>query len=120
MTMTLTFTPELARERAARGAAFLDAYDPDWYTAIDRNTLDMADGVLCILGQLRGEYYMGEIWIRDMEERTGTLSIDTDAEHLGFVVLSNAGGALQGPITEAYAMLQCAWLEILSERETPQ
>ncbi|WP_456429819.1 hypothetical protein [Rhodocaloribacter sp.] len=48
-----------ARERAARGAAYLDAVDPDWSRRIDPETLTLADGACCVLGQLHGEFRMG-------------------------------------------------------------
>ena len=43
-------------ERAAAGAALLDAQMPNWEERIDLATLDMASWCRCIGGQLYGSY----------------------------------------------------------------
>ena len=45
-----------AQERARRGALFLDSTDPGWAMRIDIETLRLADGGACVLGQLHGAY----------------------------------------------------------------
>ena len=44
-------------EAVRKGAKVLDKTDPLWYKEVDINTLDLADGEHCILGQLCGNYY---------------------------------------------------------------
>lgn len=48
-----------ARERVARGANYLDEVDPGWYRHVDPETLVLADGSACVLGQLHGGYRRG-------------------------------------------------------------
>lgn len=45
----------IARVRAARGAAFLDIEKPGWYSLIDLTKLDMGSSYHCVLGQLGPE-----------------------------------------------------------------
>lgn len=49
-------TPAPARERVARGAHFLDRYDPQWHQKVDPERLNIASGRDCIWGQLTGNY----------------------------------------------------------------
>lgn len=48
-----------ARERVQRGASYLDDVDPEWYRRVDAETLELADGKHCVLGQLHGEFRLG-------------------------------------------------------------
>ena len=52
-------TLDAARERARRGATYLDGVDPDWYRSVDPDTLALNDGQACVLGQLHGDYRAG-------------------------------------------------------------
>lgn len=52
-------SPDVASERAARGATYLDDVDPDWYIRIDPELLSLADGGCCVLGQLHGTFLQG-------------------------------------------------------------
>jgi hypothetical protein len=45
--------------RVARGAAWLDTFDPDWVDAIDLNALDLQSCEQCVLGQRFGRYDHG-------------------------------------------------------------
>lgn len=56
---TRQITPEKARERVQRGAAFLDNADPEWYRRVDPETLALSDGHHCVLGQIHGEFRLG-------------------------------------------------------------
>lgn len=47
----------VAKERAAKGAAWLDKYDPQWFTKVNPDSLNIADAEKCVLGQLVGDYY---------------------------------------------------------------
>jgi len=47
-------TPEIARERVARGAALLDEKIPGWFRSVDVDTLQISSCHLCVLGQLSG------------------------------------------------------------------
>lgn len=52
-------SPERARRRAARGAAYLDDVDPGWYRRLDLEALTLDDGRSCVLGQLHGTFRQG-------------------------------------------------------------
>lgn len=56
---TRRITPEKVRKRVERGAAYLDEVDPGWYRHVDSETLELADGRQCVLGQLHGEFRLG-------------------------------------------------------------
>lgn len=43
-------------QRVAKGARFLDRYDPNWPEKIDRDRLNIANATDCIWGQLTGGY----------------------------------------------------------------
>lgn len=45
--------------RAARGAAHLDAVRPGWHHRVDTDTLNIASGGRCALGQVYGSYGAG-------------------------------------------------------------
>lgn len=47
----------LARERAKRGATFLDQEKPGWVHLIDLTKLDMGSSYYCVLGQLGPPIY---------------------------------------------------------------
>jgi len=48
---------EAARQRAARGAAYLDTIEPGWYRHIDLKRLELSDGAACVLGQRYGSFF---------------------------------------------------------------
>lgn len=50
---------ECARERARRGAAYLDEADPGWHARIDLGGLTLESGSACVLGQLHGDFRRG-------------------------------------------------------------
>lgn len=52
-------SPERARRRAARGAAYLDDVDPGWHCRLDLGALALDDGGGCVLGQLHGTFRQG-------------------------------------------------------------
>lgn len=54
-----SLTPASARERARRGALYLDDVAPGWFEEIDLWSLDLADGGACVLGQLHGSFSIG-------------------------------------------------------------
>lgn len=56
---TRQITLENARQRAARGAAYLDKADPGWHRRLDLGALALGDGESCVLGQLHGSFRNG-------------------------------------------------------------
>lgn len=50
-----------ARDRAHRGAQFLDRERSDWYWHIDPIRLDLRSPTNCILGQVYGDFLAGSI-----------------------------------------------------------
>lgn len=62
-------TMKVARERVAKGTAFLDEYLPDWWTFIDINpeVFDMGGSFTCVWGQMAGKDLVQ--WFGPLEER---------------------------------------------------
>lgn len=48
-----------AQARVARGADYLDEVDPGWHLRVDPDTLELASGRACVLGQLHGDFRLG-------------------------------------------------------------
>ena len=101
-----------ARKRAARGAAYLDDVDPDWSRRIDPETLTLADGACCVLGQLHGEFRRGM-------SRTGLFNMSSAPRanlspvDYGFHAVLFGDEALQA---RDYAFLDEAWREEIRRR----
>lgn len=51
---------ESVEVRVARGAEWLDAVYPEWWTRIDLGTLELSDSCRCVLGQIA--YLPGDGW----------------------------------------------------------
>lgn len=100
----LTYDDALAAARS--GAALLDKKEPGWKDKIDLAKLDLADGCLCVLGQVYGMFEDGEI----------ALGIDqSQAARRGFV----APAALTIQYVPErwraeYEFLDKAWREVLA------
>src|SRR5687767_2653296 len=60
--------PAYAKERVARGAARLDAVNPDWYLKVEPKKINLASGYDCILGQVYGNYLKGALVVFTAEE----------------------------------------------------
>ncbi|QXD15591.1 hypothetical protein GQ464_001210 [Rhodocaloribacter litoris] len=105
-------TPAAARERAARGAAYLDAVDPGWYRRLEPDTLALADGSCCVLGQLHGEFRRGLV-------RAGLLDLSSAPRanlspvRFGFHCVPFGDEALRA---RDYAYLDRAWREEIRRR----
>ena len=92
-------------ERAVyEGILLLDRQCPDWRGRIDTDTLDLASGPLCILGQLEGEFFDGARKVSGLETRG---AIITWAQQHGFYANS-----------ATYPVLTSLWKRELT-REVP-
>lgn len=89
------------KDRVARGAALLDRRRKNWRSKIDVDSLDMAHGSYCILGQLYGYYDDAPAYL------IGGHMLSTLPAENGFDVYEN-----QGP--RAFTNLTKAWQEELS------
>ena len=69
----------------ARGAAFLDTYDPRWWEKIAPADLDLSDDSMCILGQNFGSYATGIRIIGGFDREYSTEAIRWGQKR-GFVV----------------------------------
>jgi len=115
---TLTRGPEQmttieARARVARGAVLLDEKFPGWFRAIDIGTLDLTHACLCVIGQVRGNFY------RDISRFTGENIAQSEfpkAEALGFwTAIKNPDGTYRD-VADDYRTLQDAWIEAIADR----
>jgi hypothetical protein len=43
-------------QAVARGVKLLDKTTPDWFTKVDADTLDLRSTILCVLGQVYGNF----------------------------------------------------------------
>lgn len=103
-------TPEAAAERARRGAAFLDGADPGWSRRTNADTLRLADGAACVLGQLHGDYRLGlgraRVFDLSSAPGAGRLLAAASPQDLGFQALDGLGDAAEAL---DYALLTRAW-----------
>ncbi len=101
-----------ARQRAARGAAYLDAVDPGWYRHMDLRRLELADGTACVLGQRYGSFLLGL-------GRSGLLNLSSAPLHslspvdYGFLCVQHVDAEVQA---RDYALLNQAWREEIRQR----
>ena len=105
-----------ARERAARGADYLDTVDPDWSLRIAPETLTLDDGTCCVLGQLHGEFRMGL-------SRAGLFNMGSAPRSslspvaYGFHAVLFGDDELQA---RDYAFLDAAWRDEIRKRRPPK
>ena len=102
-----------ARERAARGAAYLDEVCPGWYRRIDRDLLDLGNGRACILGQLYGSFVSGLTGCHLINASTAP-RVSLSPVHFGFLAVQRVCEALQ---EQDYENLNQAWLEAVEKRQ---
>ena len=94
---------DLARERVAAGAAYLDDNEPGWAARIDLNRLNLGSCFGCILGQLYGSYSGAPVFDED-DDRIEV------AEPLGF----DTTGPWRG--NPSYEHLNAAWRTEIAAR----
>lgn len=111
-------TPEAARTRVARGAAFLDAAEPGWPDRLDPDRLELADGSHCVLGQLHGAFRLGllrtRLWDASSAGGMGLLS-RTSPVALGFFARTDVEDILADL---DYSYLNAAWRDAIAARRT--
>ena len=107
-------TLEAARTRVQRGAAILDERDPGWHGRIQSNSLELADGQACVLGQLHGDYRLGLGRARVLDFSSAPIASLSPVD-LGFQANANLGEAIEAL---DYAFLTRAWREAVRERGT--
>lgn len=101
-----------ARDRARRGASFLDETAPGWAQDIDAWSLDLAGDGACVLGHLHGSFALGL-------GRSGLFSVSSAPRasfspvELGFHCIPDVGDALQAA---DYAYLNRAWHDEIVQR----
>ena len=105
-------TPEAARQRAARGAAYLDEVDPGWYMRVDVQTMELAHASCCVLGQLHGDFRMGLSRSRLLSMGSAPRA-SLSPVHLGFLCVSDPDPAWQ---EQDYHYLNRAWQQEVRRR----
>lgn len=108
-------TPEAARQRVARGAAYLDAVDPGWWQRLDAAVLELSCGQSCVLGQLHGGFAHGL-------SRAAVLNMGSAPRaslspvSLGFLCVQDVAEVWQA---RDYALLNAAWQDEITRRRPP-
>ena len=105
-------TPAAARARVRRGAAYLDTVDPGWADRLDPDTLALADGRCCVLGQLHGDFRRGLGRARLLSLSSAPRASLSPTAH-GFQCVQGVPEAAQA---RDYALLDRAWQAALRAR----
>ena len=105
-------TLEDARQRARRGAAYLDDADPGWHERLDPENLALADGTCCVLGQLHGDFRLG-LGRAAIFDLSSAPRASLSPVELGFLCVQNVPAAWQD---QDYALLDRAWQEEIVQR----
>lgn len=107
-----TVTLDAARQRARRGAAYLDEADSGWHARLNSATLELADGAHCVLGQLHGGFRTGLLRARILDFSSAPIASLSPVD-LGFHARRDLGDEIEAL---DYAFLNRAWREELSRR----
>ena len=105
-------TAEAARQRAARGAAYLDEVDPGWHRLVDADALDLGSRHACVLGQRYGGFRPGLA-------RAGLINLGSAPRaslspvRYGFLCVQGVPARLQ---EQDYRFLDEAWAEEVHRR----
>lgn len=116
MTAPTTTQAEVYAERVARGAAYLDGVRPGWRAEINKDTLNMADALDCIGGQLYGVYWdiPALVELEKGDTVAGCEKGRTWAVEHGFTlaaddIISSGGGLAPGRVP-VWQILRAAWI----------
>jgi hypothetical protein len=101
-----------AERRVERGARFLDETNPTWYRHVDPDTLELADGKSCVLGQLHGEFRMG-LQRGHLINMSSAPRASLSPVSYGFKCVSGVPEAVQD---RDYRYLNDAWREAIQAR----
>jgi hypothetical protein len=101
-----------ARDRASRGAAYLDDVDPGWHERIDLEELALASGEACVLGQLHGDFRFG-LGRSRLVNFTSAPKASLSPVAYGFFAHEHPNDANQA---REYELLDSAWMEEIQKR----
>ena len=101
-----------ARQRARRGAEYLDDVDPGWHARLDPDRLVLADGACCVLGQLHGDFRLG-LGRAAIFDLSSAPRASLSPVELGFLCVQDVPPAWQD---QDYALLDQAWQEEIVQR----
>ena len=101
-----------AQARVAAGARYLDDVDPGWHARIDAETLALADGTCCVLGQLHGDFRRGLLRARLLDFSSAPRA-NLMPWRFGFQCEPGLDPASQD---RDYAFLDRAWRVLILER----
>lgn len=123
---------KLARQRVAKGTAFLDAYLPDWWTHIDisPDVFDMGGSFTCVWGQMAAKDL--EQWFGPLAERRilygygdcyaqlyqrGVIRPDDVDDGNDWMRDRGYYARLNGVDGVSYGELREAWIEVIAPRQ---
>lgn len=112
-------TLDEARARVAVGAARMDATGEAWREGLDADALRMDHSCLCIMGQWRGRYHEGRIYLQ--AEHENLFPNNRVMVECGFVLDPDDYEAHHQRLSEVeadmdfdYRLLEQAWKELLA------
>lgn len=103
---------ERIKKAAKKGALFLDARYPGWAAHVDPQTLNMAVGYYCVLGQRFDAYFLGESAIKALEPKFNVF------EH-GFKAPTYVQRFCQAEYDAYYREMTEVWKPLIEERKVP-
>lgn len=125
------YTPEQAHAAARTGARWMAKECPNWLDEIDLSKLNLADPMMCVLGQTAkcitgrrtgGSFFSAMSHLRDRRGQANHYGVDWEEKH-GFVAprplySSYPGGfVVDKEQTARYEMLTIAWRELIVARK---
>ncbi len=113
---TRQITLAQARQRAQRGAAYLDEVDPGWHRRIDPAMLALDDGAYCVLGQLHGDFRRG-LSRASVLHLSSAPRANLSPVRLGLLCVQGVPEAWQ---EQDYRHLDRAWREEIARRRPPR
>lgn len=102
-----------ARQRALRGATYLDEIDPDWFWHVDPDTLELGNGNACVLGHLHGSFLTGLTRL-NLVSFNSPARLNLSPVEMGFLCVRGVCEALQ---EQDYVYLNEAWQELIRQRQ---
>jgi hypothetical protein len=108
-------TPDVARERARKGAELLDQLTHKWHEKIDTGRLEMNSMFCCILGQLAEDITGNPTALYCDVDRYLTIALNVMPDQYGFD-LPPSNAQFDEERMKSWEFLRQAWIDEIQER----